>query len=89
VLLLVSVAGVLHGCRGRRTWLSTLILREMSQEQVRQRHVEMRQSLDAEGKLSQTDKVLQVYLPPAIGWAILLGFLAIVVVVMVYMATLE
>jgi hypothetical protein len=61
---LLFLAGVVHGLRGRRTRLSGWILREMSQEQVRKRHERMVKSLDTQGRLSQTDKALQSYLPP-------------------------
>jgi hypothetical protein len=89
VACLVFLAGVLHGLRGKRTRLSGWILREMSQEAVRKRHEGMLKSLDAEGKLSQTDKVLQSYLPPAVGWAIFFGLLAVGAGVLVWVATRE
>jgi len=87
VACLVFLAGVFHGLRGRRTRLSGWILREMSQEEVRKRHERMVESLDAQGKVFQTDKVLQSYLPPAVGWAIFLGLLAVGVGVLVWVAT--
>ena len=86
---LVFLAGVVHGLRGRRTRLSGWILREMSQEEVRKRHEGMLKSLGAQGKLSPTDKVLQSYLPPAVGWAIFFGLLALGVGVLVWVATRE
>ena len=81
---LVFLAGVVHGLRGRRTRLSGWMLREMSQEHVRKRHEGMLKSLDSQGKLSRTDKVLQSYLPPAVGWAIFLGLLAVGVAALVW-----
>ena len=89
VACLVFLAGVFHGLRGKRTRLSGWILREMSQEEVRKRHEGMLKSLDAEGQLSHTDKVLQSYLPPAVGWAIFFGLLALGVGVLVWVATRE
>ena len=89
VACLVLLAGVFHGLRGRRTRLSGWILRAMSQEEVRLRQKGMLKSLDAEGRLSPTDKVLQSYLSPAVGWAILLGLLAVDVGVLVWVATRE
>jgi hypothetical protein len=86
---LVFVAGVFHGLRGRRTRLAAWLLREMSQEEVRKRHEGMLRSLDAEGELSPREKVLQTYLPPAVGWAIFLGFLVVAVGVLVWVATRE
>jgi hypothetical protein len=86
---LVFVVGVLHGLRGKRTWLSGWILRGMSHEEVRKRHERMLESLDAEGTLSHTDKVLQSYLPPAVGWTIFLGLLAVGAGVLVWAATRE
>jgi hypothetical protein len=83
---LLFLAGVLHGLRGRRTRLSGWILREMSQEQVRRRHERMLKSLDTQGRLSQTDKALQSYLPPAVAWAIFLGLLAVGVGALIWVA---
>jgi hypothetical protein len=86
---LVFVAGVVHGLRGRRTRLAAWILREMSQQEVRKRHERMLKSAEAEGELSPADKVMQSYLPPAVGWGILLVFLVLAVVALVWSATRE
>jgi hypothetical protein len=89
VACLVFVAGVFHGLRGRRTRLAAWLLRETSQEEARKRHERMLRSLEADGMLSPTDKVLQSYLPPAVGWGIFLGLLVVVVGVLAWVATRE
>jgi hypothetical protein len=89
IACLVFVAGVFHGLRGRRTRLAAWVLRDMSHEEVRKRHEGVLRSLDAEGQLSPTEKVLQGYLPPAVGWAIFLGLLVVAVGALVWAATRE
>jgi hypothetical protein len=56
---------------------------------VRKRHEGMLRALDAEGEHSPAEKVLQTYLPPAVGWAIFLGLLVVAVGVLVWVATRE
>jgi len=84
---LVFVAGVVHGLRGRRTRLAAWILREMSHQEVRKEHERMLESAEAEGELSPADKVMQTYLPPAVGWGIFLGFLVLAAAALVWLAT--
>src|SRR5262245_6130020 len=86
---LVFVAGVVHGLRGRRTRLAAWVLRQMSQQEVRKRHERTLKSAEAEGELSPADKVMQSYLPPAVGWGIFLGLLVLAVAALVWSVTRE
>ena len=87
--LILSAVGIIQGALGNRTRLTRWVLREMNQAEVRKRHERMLKSLEAEGELSRKDVVLQNYLPPAVGWGILLGFLVLVVAALVWFATRE
>jgi hypothetical protein len=87
--LAFSTVGFWQGALGRRTRLTKAILREMDHEEVRKRHERMLKALDAEKELSRTGKVLQSYLSPAVGWSILLTFLALAVAALVWSATRE
>jgi hypothetical protein len=84
-----SCIAVVQGMRGRRTRLTTWILRESSQKEVRERHEEAMRALETRGELSPAEKMAQTYLPPALGWGLLLGFLLLVVGILVWTATRE
>jgi hypothetical protein len=85
--LVLSLLSLFQGGSGKRTRLTNWLLREMSDQKVRERHEHTIRSLNAEGELSQTDKVLNRYLPQTVGWAILLAMLVVVLAVLAWAAT--
>ncbi|MBI3467866.1 MAG: hypothetical protein HY000_33070 [Planctomycetes bacterium] len=61
----------------------------MNHEEVRKRHEQILKPLEAAGEWSPTDKVLNSFLPPTVGWAILLAFLLGMIALLVWVATAE
>lgn len=85
--IMVFVAGVVQGLRGRRTRLAAWILRNMNDQEVRKRHEEMLESAEAAGDLTRMERVGQTYIPQRLGLAILFGFLLLGAAAMVWSAT--
>jgi hypothetical protein len=56
--LMLSLLSIFQAVSGRKTRLTRWILRGLSQQEVRRRHERALKSLDAEGELSRTDKIL-------------------------------
>lgn len=83
--LVLSVLSILQGASGRRTRLTRWVLREAS----RKLPGRTPDPLGAEGELSRTDRTYMGYLPPAVGWAVLLAVLAVSLVVLLWAATHE
>ena len=85
----VGILGALfvvwQGAQCRRTALTTFLLNQMNEQKVREKYAQSRKEVERHGELPMIKQVSMTYLPPAVGWALFLGFALIVAGLLVWL----